>query len=199
LKEIIVLFLRKGKKSSYFPGKESILEVEEGEKILKQPALRFSCTLIGRGWVEATLANGINQQRFLASYLSDAIGDLLRVVISLLEGARRGTCLWEQEPGEYRWLFTRQDEQIQIRIVSFGQTFSRQFDEEGECVLTVQCSLLKFPTKLSKQLEQLLATWDENGYHSTWGYPFPQEDFQKMKRLLSRARRITKDNRTLPE
>lgn len=164
---------------------------------MKQSILRFSCTLVGKGWIEATLFDGMNQQRFLASYLSDAIGDLLKVVISLLEGARRGTCLWEQEPGEYRWLFTRQNEQIQIRIVSFGRTFSRHFDEEGECVLTVQCSLLKFATKFSKQLEQLLATWGENGYHSIWGYPFPQEDFQKMKQLISRTCRVTRNNAAL--
>lgn len=164
---------------------------------MKQPTLRFSCTLAGQGWVEVTLSDGINQHMFLASYLSDGIGDLLKVVISLLEGIRQGTCLWEQEPGEYRWLFARQEEQIQIRLLSFSRTFSRQFDEEGTCILMFQCSLRKFATKLCKQLEHLLATWGEQGYHNTWGHPFPQEDFQKMKRLLSHAHPASRDVATL--
>lgn len=164
---------------------------------MKQTILRLSCTLVGQGWVEVTLSDGVNQRRFLASYLSDAIGDLLKVVISLLEGTQQGTCLWELEPGEYRWLFARQEEQIQICLVSFARTFSRQVDEEGTCVLTVQCSLLKFATKLCKQLEHFLATWGEKGYHNTWGHPFPQEDFQKMKRLLSHAHPASRDVATL--
>ncbi len=164
---------------------------------MRQPTLRLACTLTGKGWVEASLSDGINQVTLTTSYLSDAIFDLLWIGISLGEGAQAGTCVWQQEPGEYHWLFSRQEEQIEIRLLWFKETFSHRPDEEGDCRLVLECSLLKFATKLKKQLDQLLTTWGDEGYKRTWGYPFPQTELQKLKHLLSDARHLRKKNAAL--
>ncbi len=166
---------------------------------MRQPTLRLACTLTGRGWVEASLSDGSHELTLTASYLSDALSDLLWIVISLVEGAQEGTCAWQQEPGEYRWLFSRQEEQIEIRLLWFSETFSQRPDEEGECHLLLTCSLLKFATKIQRQYKHLLSTWGDAGYRETWGYPFPHIELLKLKHLLARAQQLSKNAGTLPE
>lgn len=150
--------------------------------------LRFSWALTGRGWIETSLSDNRHQLTFTASYLSDAVADLVWIVLSLLKGAETGRCDWQQEPGEYRWLFSRQDEQVEIRILWFPETFSHRSDEQGDCVLVLTCSLLKFATKIHKQLHQLHLLWGQEGYERQWGYPFPKAEWQQLRALLSSAR-----------
>ena len=161
------------------------------ENKMPSSVLRFSWTLTGKGWIETSLSDNMNHLTLTTSYLSDSVTDLLWIVLSLLKGAEEGRCVWQQEPGEYRWLFSRQDEKIEIRILRFQETFSRQSDEQGECLLVLTCSLLKFATKIHKQLHQLLLLWGEEGYQREWGYPFPKAEWQQLKALLSSARSLS--------
>lgn len=79
---------------------------------------------------------------------------LLWAVRSLLLGASEAKCSWWQEPGEYRWLFSRQEEQILIHIVWFDD-IAGWSDEKGKTVLKMECDLLTFAKRLSHQLGQL--------------------------------------------
>ncbi len=64
--------------------------------------VEFSFRLTGTGWAEGRIAVGDRFAMPTASYLSDALGDLIRTVRSLLEGAEGARVSWEEEPGEYR-------------------------------------------------------------------------------------------------
>src|SRR5438067_831851 len=43
-------------------------------------------------------------------------------------GRDQDRCSWQTEPGEYRWLLTRAADRLEVTILRFGETFSRQRD-----------------------------------------------------------------------
>jgi hypothetical protein len=92
----------------------------------------FWCRLAGPGWIEAGIYDGVNHTFPTASYLSDAPADLARAAISLLEGAEEATCSWEEEPGEFRWIFEREGEELTLRILWFEDQYDRDPDDPGE-------------------------------------------------------------------
>ena len=105
-------------------------------------------------WV-AVLSDGVQEAIITASSVPDKpLLPLLWAVRLLLLGASDANCSWWNEPGEYRWLFTRQGEQILIHIVWF-QDIAGWSDEKGETVLRMECELLTFAKRLFHQLGQL--------------------------------------------
>ena len=155
---------------------------------MSESRLRFTLALVGKGWLEASLSDGASQAMITTSYLSNAITELLLICTSLVEGAQEGQCIWKEEPGEYRWLFTGHEEQIKIRVLWFNGSITHRPDEEGECKISIECSLLKFATKLKAQLDQLLKIWGIEGYKKEWGYAFPQVELEKLRLLLKEKR-----------
>ena len=63
--------------------------------------------------------------RLTASYLSDALGDLVAGLVLLAEGESPVTGSWEEEPGEYRFVFTRTDEDVRVEVFAFNDIYPR--------------------------------------------------------------------------
>lgn len=107
-----------------------------------------------RAWV-AVLSDGIQEAIITASDIpSEPLLPLLWAVRLLLLGTSDTRCSWWEEPGEYRWLLSRQDETLFIHILWF-KDIAGWSDERGKTVLRMQCSLLSFAKRLSQQLNQL--------------------------------------------
>jgi hypothetical protein len=88
--------------------------------------MEFTYRLTGTGWAEAQIADATSRAVITASYLSDALGDLLEALGTILEGAAEARCSWEEEPGEYRWIFAREDrDQVTLRILVFADMYAR--------------------------------------------------------------------------
>lgn len=120
------------------------------------PTLVFTLQDLHHGWWKAVLGDGVQEATLIASYTpSHPLLSLLTVVRSLLLGTtKEAKCSWWEEPGEYRWLFSLQNEQVQIHIVWFDG-YSWQSDEQGKTILKIECNLLKFAKRLFHQLGQL--------------------------------------------
>ena len=105
-------------------------------------------------WV-AVLSDGVQEAIITASSVpSKPLLPLLQAVRLLLLGVSESKCSWWNEPGEYRWLFTRRGEQVLIHIVWFKDV-AKWADEKGETVLQMECDLLTFAKRLFHQLGQL--------------------------------------------
>ena len=76
----------------------------------------FSYRLVGVGWAEAELAAGNQSIHLTASYLSNALDDLLKAIEELLDGSSRSEASWAEEPGQFRWDFARRGSEIQVQI-----------------------------------------------------------------------------------
>jgi hypothetical protein len=96
--------------------------------------VEFSYKLTGTGWGEARIADEEAHVVLPTSYLSDVLGDLLQALGILLEGSPTAECSWEEEPGEYRWVFNSSDDDVALRILAFRNSWPRRPEEEGEVV-----------------------------------------------------------------
>ncbi len=131
--------------------------------------LVFSLQDLHHGWWQAVLSDGTEQVTLTASSVTG--GPLLRLLWAvrlLLLGANESKCIWLVEPGQYRWLFSRTEEQIQIHIVWFHDVRDWS-DEKGETILRIECGLPAFAKRLSHQLDQLKHQGDDSGV--------PQEEY----------------------
>jgi hypothetical protein len=147
-------------------------------------------SLTGRGWSECTVEIGERRAHLTASYLSDALGDLLSAVVHLVRGANETTASFAEEPGEYRWRFRRVDpDQVWVRILWFNEFPNKRPDEEGEVVLDGRCRLRTFAGAVLAASQQVLREHGPDGYHRQWGNSeFPLHRQEELKRLLDEGK-----------
>ena len=99
---------------------------------------QFSLTyeLVGTGWARATLTLDGADTVVTASYISDALRDLIDATSVMTEGGPTARCAWQEEPGEYRWIFTVEQTGVRLEIRSFPDMFDTAEDARGEIVFT---------------------------------------------------------------
>ncbi|WIB65724.1 hypothetical protein [Curtobacterium sp. MCBD17_040] len=93
--------------------------------------MEFTFKLVGSGWAEAAICVEDVTLHLTASYLGDALGDLLRAVVRIRDVAESASCTWEEEPGEYLWEFHRHDDQVHLRI-SGSEFWDNSLAEDAE-------------------------------------------------------------------
>lgn len=143
--------------------------------------IQFTYRLMGAGWAAATISNELTEITVPASYLCDAIRDLADAVQSLFT-ADSSECIWEQEPGKVRWQFQRNGRALTVKV--------KWHDERSSFV--GEDDLLRFSSKVDRELDDLLATWGPERYLKEWHYPFPQEAHDKLKQAISLERQRRK-------
>jgi hypothetical protein len=146
-------------------------------------------SLTGRGWAECVVEINDRQVHLIASYLSDALADLLYAVESVVRGIEDATALFIDEPGEYRWRLRRiSPDRIWVQIIAFDECWSKRPDEEGKLILDAECRLRTFAGAVLSASQQVLATHGFDGYREQWvNHDFPIELQTKLKRSLDRT------------
>lgn len=137
-------------------------------------SVEFSYRLTGTGWAEARVEDDTSWATITASYLGDALGDLLEAVGVLLEGAEQARCSWEEEPGEYRWIWERTGSDVYLRILALRDNFPRQPDELGTLVFETRQPLRALASAMAAGAQALLDDLGEEEYLRRWvDHPFP--------------------------
>ncbi|HZT99097.1 MAG TPA: hypothetical protein VFA10_05525 [Ktedonobacteraceae bacterium] len=148
----------------------------------------FSLQDLHHGWWQAVLSDGIQEVTITASYTpQEPLLPLLWAIRSLLLGADESTCIWWEEPGQYRWLFSRTEKQLHIYIVWFDE-HRRLSDRKGEAILRMECDLLAFAKRLAHQLGQL--------EYQEGKAAVPQEEYQKLKDAITVFEHADQDKHT---
>jgi hypothetical protein len=101
-------------------------------------------------------------------------GDLFGIaegVASLLRGASEASWSWpvgswHTPPADYRFRFTRVDDEVLVNVLRFDEPFSHAPDEEGETVFTTRCKARRLAVQIKHQLQPLLA--DAEHPHHAW-------------------------------
>ncbi len=147
--------------------------------------LEFTYRVTGKGWSRARIADEHAWVELTASYLSDALGDLLEAVGWILEGAAEARCSWQEEPGEYRWIFTREGSDVRLRILAFADQMVMQPDDEGQLVFeTVQPESVLAAT-IADGAQAVLAEMGETAYLAEWiDAPFPTAHLEMIRERL---------------
>ena len=148
--------------------------------------MEFSYRLTGTGWSEARLSDGTTEATVTASYLSDALGVLLEAVGTLLEGAQEARCSWDEEPGEYRWIFVRRGDVVELRVLAFQDLWGEEPDSEGSLVFETRQGLRETATAIADGAAEVLAEHGEEGYLAKWvDAPFPSAHLDLVRQLLA--------------
>ncbi|WP_310482194.1 hypothetical protein [Chamaesiphon sp. VAR_48_metabat_403] len=133
-------------------------------------AIVIEYNLTGSGWAECIVEINDRQARITASYLSDALADLLYAVECVVRGIEDTTASFIEEPGEYRWQFQRVlPDRLSVKIIEFSDAWQhRPPDEEGELILDVESRLRSFAGAVLSASQQVLATHGCDGYRERW-------------------------------
>jgi hypothetical protein len=155
--------------------------------------LGFFYFLTGSGCAAACIADTTSSANLTASYLSDALANLLEAVISLASGAVHATCVWDEEPGQYRWTFDRVGAAIHLRITAFDFPY----DPDGNETLEEGLEFPVFETAIEfRELERSVANaakevldyYGELQYAQMWVmYPFPTALLERLQSLIAAA------------
>lgn len=148
----------------------------------------FSCEIVDRGGIKAILNSEGKETIITGSYLSDAAADLIMAVTLLFEGRRETECAWQEEPGQYRWLFIKDKKDISIQIIWFDKAFCRKGNEDGEVVFTANDELLRFSRKVLRAFHTISLKYSAEEYHKIWGYDFPAQELSRLKDVLQKNR-----------
>ena len=150
--------------------------------------LNISYRLSGVGWAECTVGDGQATCTVTASYLSNALENLVLAANALLSRFTALSFSFDEEPGEYRWVITSPRlNEIELKILSFGELWGDKPDAEGQLVFRTRCTPETFAGSVHGAAAAVLAEHSEAGYHEKWSeYPFPMAQFEQLSRALAR-------------
>ena len=150
--------------------------------------MNFSYRLMGLGCAKATLSHGGKTITMECSYMTDSLRDLLKTLENLLIRDGETRCSWDDEPGEYRWLFNRSESSASLRILYFSDINSQSPDFEGDVLIEFTSSLRDLALSILNGIQEVLNEYGEDGYLELWHeYPFPTEDLRTVQKLLALA------------
>ena len=136
--------------------------------------MEFGYRLTGTGWSEARLEDGPSSVTITASYLGDALGELLAAVEVLLEGAEQASCSWAEQPGEYRWIFDRAGSDVRLRVLALPNDDPRETDDRGQVVFESTAPVREIAGAIANGAQKVLDEYGEDEYLRLWAqHPFP--------------------------
>src|SRR3954452_592733 len=140
---------------------------------------------MGAGGSEARFAVGAQSVELSASYITDALGDLLRATGVILEGSDSAQVSWEEEPGRYDWLLDRVGTAVRVRVVEWywgGRWIHRV---RSAVILDATCPVQSFAAAVANGARPVLDRHGEKGYLEAWiRHPFPTEELAEIEANL---------------
>ncbi len=153
--------------------------------------LAIEYRLSGTGWAECTIKDESSSCEVTASYLSDALHNLLIAATAALSGFSQVSFRFDEEPGEYRWVISSpRVNEIQLEIREFDELWGSRPNEEGRLLFQTVCLPETFAKAVASAAESVLTTHGESGYLEKWAeHPFPAKQYAVLIDLLKQLER----------
>lgn len=151
-------------------------------------ALKIVYKLDGPGWARCTVLADDAHAKLTASYLSDALGDLAKATVRLLNGSPLEHVSFEEEPGEYRWVLKQfATGRMVVRVLGFPDA-NESPDDSGSVLLQFTCATEEFAEAVRGALDAVLEEHGEHEYKRLWiEYPFPSEALRELESRVKSA------------
>lgn len=137
------------------------------------------------GWLLVVVGDGHGQVRFTASYLTNALDDLLAALLALTRGEQHARVSWEGEPTEYRWNITIDAfDYAHVRVLVFPDPCAEQ-PIGGHQLLDVDLPLPMLIGSVTAAARDLLTRRGTDGYARQWhAGPFPIDQLLALEQWL---------------
>lgn len=151
-------------------------------------AVKIEYRLGDAGWADCNFAIGSNTTTVEASYIGDALRELVEATLTIVEGSAHSVAHFYDEPGECRLVLELQGYQIRVRILEFPETWSEEPDEAGAARLDAMCAFREFAEAVLVAARTVLDTHGLQGYVEKWGrHEFPADAVYKLEHALQGA------------
>lgn len=142
--------------------------------------------LDGSGWASCRISREEAACQISASYLTDALGNLLLCAYGAISGFSRAAFSFDEEPGEFRWVVqTVGANRVSVEILSFPRLWGSAPDSEGKVLFSVKCEPLEFAEAALAAAEGVLSKHGPQGYAASWGMPFPTRQFDLLRETVA--------------
>jgi hypothetical protein len=163
--------------------------------------MKFNYDLSGHGWANGFIEMNSKRFEFSPSYVTDAFGDLLRSLVSLLTHEEElETLIWDEEPRGVEWTFVRKNNDtlsIKITIYEEVEDAYDRSKQKGEALIDIDCLFIDFIKEVVREADQLLITNGILGYRNLLGmHEFPLSSYLQLKDFLKSKEIITIDEKS---
>ena len=150
-------------------------------------SLSIEYQLLKSGWAECTVRVGSTSQELTASYLSDALGNLVLAAAAMLAGMHSVATSFDEEPGEYRWVVARLNgTDISLQVLEFGELWGNKPNSEGKVLIQTICHPLVFGEAVYKAASSVLAAHGAAGYKERWQeHEFPCKQLELLASYIA--------------
>lgn len=130
--------------------------------------LRINYKLHGAGWSACTVEAEGQTIELSASYLSDALGNLVIAAYAIASGFQAAAFEITEEPGEYRWVLeARENSVLRLRILEFPRLWGFEPNESGKVLLDVLTTPLAFARAVHSGATDVLLEFGLKRYSQT--------------------------------
>lgn len=147
--------------------------------------------LTGEGWCAADVSIGEQRAHLTASYLSDALGDVVRAGADIAAGASTVRVTWAEEPGCYLWKFDLHGVHLELEIWWYADDawLNRGHEhkgDDGHLVLYAECEASALCGAIAAAAHTVLTVHGVDGYLRQWGlHSFPADDLRHLDELIA--------------
>lgn len=148
----------------------------------------FNLALDSYGWADPVLEGFGQRVEMTASYLADALGDLLGALMTTVNGRRSTVCNWARDPGEWLWLLDRiDDEQVHLEITGLTEDrFRAHFIGKGDLHLDAVLPLVDLVEAVTSGVRRCLEEVGAEEFSRRWRrHPFPMLQLTALERWAS--------------
>lgn len=159
-------------------------------KLMAESRVHINLNLKAAGWASLEIRAGEKSHTIEGvSYTTDAVGDILRMGLSIATGAWQARASFDGEPVEMRLIaehiFDHQAGQkyVRLRILGFADIYAHQPDEAGFLEFEAECDVEDFTHAVYEAASQM---WEELGTNFKWGlHPFPLKALRALEIALA--------------
>lgn len=147
------------------------------------PPITITYELVGAGWSTCIVEAGEQQVKLSASYLSDALGNLVLFALAVASGFHSASFGFDEEPGEYRWVAEATGANLtRLRVFEFQELWGRKPNKDGRLLLEVELKPLDLAEAVSTAADSVFERYGLKGYAERWAeHPFPERELGLLK------------------
>ncbi len=151
-------------------------------------SLTIEYSLRGAGWADCKVSFGERSIDITASYLSDALGNLVLAACMAYSGFHSVSFGFDEEPGEYRWVIERiGGTEMLLRILEFGELWSNAPNNAGKELLSCKVGVQEFARAVHQAAATVLAKHGSDEYLVQWvEHEFPSLQMALLTQMLER-------------